>query len=387
MASPPENSNSNSLSNTSEWNREHPWPATLLSQRRLTGEQSTKDVRHIEIDLGASDLAYQPGDTLGIWIRNDPALVSEILELNALAPDQQVQVETRALTLQDALLGSFELTQAHPGFIKHYAEYCAASELVQLAADSRALRAYLEQRQIVDILRQFPARLSATQLLSCLRHLNPRQYSIASSPLVQPRQVGLTVNMVRYQKDAEMRTGAASSFLGWHVHEGDKVPVFVVPNPNFRLPADPATPVIMIGPGTGIAPFRAFLQQRAVAGASGDNWLFFGNPLRGSDFLYQQELEAWLANGVLARLDLAFSRDQSHKVYVQQRMLEQAATLFAWLERGAHLYVCGDAKHMAEDVQKALLQIVAEQGGIDSASARAYLVKLRQDKRYQRDVY
>lgn len=369
------------------WNREHPWPATLLSQRRLTGAQSAKDVRHIEIDLDASGIVYQPGDTLAIWIRNDPALVSEILELTGLLPEHPVQVEAGEMSLHGALLGCFELTQAHPGFIKHYTEYCASTELAQLAADPRALRAYLDQRQIIDILRQFPARLSAAQLLACLRHLNPRQYSIASSPLVQPWRIGLTVNMVRYQKDAETRTGAASSFLGWHVHQGDKVPVFVVVNPNFRLPEDPATPIIMIGPGTGIAPFRAFLQHREASAASGGNWLFFGNPLRDSDYLYQQELEAWLASGVLARLDLAFSREQLHKVYVQQRMLEQAATLFGWLERGAHVYVCGDAKHMAEDVQNTLLQIIAEQGGMDSASARAYLVKMRQSKRYQRDVY
>jgi sulfite reductase (NADPH) flavoprotein alpha-component len=369
------------------WDRDHPWPATLLSQRRLTGAGSTKDVRHIEIDLGASGLRYQPGDTLGIWIRNDETLVAAILGLCQLDPAQSVVIEGQAMTLQTALLGSFELTQAHPGFVKHYTQYCSAPELAQLAADPQALRHYLDRRQIQDVLRQFPASLTASQLLRCLRKLSPRQYSIASSPLVQPQQVGLTVNMVRYQQDDETRTGAASSFLGWHVHTGDRLPVYVVSNPNFRLPVDPAAPVIMIGPGTGIAPFRAFLQQRAAAGAPGANWLFFGNPLRASDFLYEQELQAWLASGVLSRLDLAFSRDQPHKVYVQQRMLEQAAELFAWLERGAHLYVCGDAKRMAEDVQKALLQIITTEGKLDSAAARQYLVNMRQQKRYQRDVY
>jgi sulfite reductase (NADPH) flavoprotein alpha-component len=254
-------------------------------------------------------------------------------------------------------------------------------------SDAKALRAYLDHRQILDVLRQYPARISAEQLLGCLRHMTPRQYSIASSPLAMPSRIALTVNMVRYQHDLETRTGAASSFLGWHVQEGDRVPAFVVSNQNFRLPADTSLPVIMIGPGTGIAPFRAFLQHRAAQQASGGNWLFFGNPHRGTDFLYEQELNAYVANGTLQRLDLAFSRDQPQKLYVQHRMLEQAAQLFDWLERGAYLYVCGDARHMAEDVQKALLTIIEQQGQLDAVAARQYLVKMRQDKRYQRDVY
>jgi sulfite reductase (NADPH) flavoprotein alpha-component len=259
--------------------------------------------------------------------------------------------------------------------------------MVRIVSDPKALRAYLDQRQIVDVLKQNPARITAEQLLACLRHMTPRQYSIASSPLVDPARMALTVNMVRYQQEDETRIGAASGFLGWRVHEGDRVPVFVVSNPNFRLPADPATPVIMIGPGTGIAPFRAFLQQRAAQKAPGGNWLFFGNPRRSADFLYERELGAYLADGTLQRLDLAFSRDQEQKVYVQQRMLEQAPQLFDWLQRGAYLYVCGDARHMAEDVQQALLALIAQQGNMDTTAARQYLVKMRQDKRYQRDVY
>jgi sulfite reductase (NADPH) flavoprotein alpha-component len=369
------------------WNREHPYPARLLCQQRLTAATSDKDVRHIEIELGDSGLHYEPGDTLGIWIRNDPGLVAAVLAATGLAAAEAVLVNGKTMTLEAALLGAFELTQAHPGFVKHYAEALGNPDLLQLAGDSKVLRTYLDRRQIVDVLKHYPGPLGAQQLLGCLRHLTPRQYSIASSPLVDPRKVALTVNMVRYQQDHETRIGAASGFLGWRVHEGDRVPVFVVPNPNFRLPADPTTPLIMIGPGTGIAPFRAFLQHRAAQKATGDNWLFFGNPRKNADFLYEQELQAMLASGVLTRLDFAFSRDQQQKVYVQQRMLEQAELLFAWLQRGACVYVCGDARRMAEDVQQALLQIIAQQGAMDTTSARQYLVKLRQDKRYLRDVY
>lgn len=373
------------------WDRKHPFPATLLSQHRMTGPGSAKDVRHIEIDISGAAMPYEPGDTLSICIRNDPHLAAEILRSCGLQGTQQVCFDDREMTLETALLEQVEITQVHPGFVKHYAECSGLPALIRLAADGQALRQYLPNRQIVDVLKQYPAALSAEQLLSCLRHLNPRQYSIASSPLVQPTQIALTVNMVKYEQkyeqDSATRTGAASSFLGWQVHAGDKLPVFVTRNPNFRLPADPSLPVIMIGPGTGIAPFRAFLQQREASSASGGNWLFFGNPSRAEDFLYELELLEWQRRGVLTHLDLAFSRDQVHKVYVQHRMLEQAARLYAWLQEGACLYVCGDARHMAEDVQKTLLAILAEQGGMDTAAARQYLVKLRQDKRYQRDVY
>jgi sulfite reductase (NADPH) flavoprotein alpha-component len=369
------------------WDRDHPYPALLQTQQRLTATASSKDVRHLEIDLGDSGLGYLPGDTLGVWVRNDPALVAAVLRACGLDGASAVTVEGRPQTLEDALLHRFELTQAHPGFIKHYAEASGLPALLQLAADAKALRAYLDRRQILDVLKQYPASIGAEQFLGCLRNMTPRQYSIASSPLVAPTRVALTVNMVRYQHDDETRTGAASSFLGWRVHEGDRVPVFVVANPNFRLPADPHAPVIMIGPGTGIAPFRAFLQHRAALKATGDNWLFFGNPHRATDFIYEQELNAYLANGTLRHLDLAFSRDQGEKQYVQHRMLERAVDFFDWLQRGAYLFVCGDARHMAEDVQKTLLTIIEQQGKLDAAAARQYLVRMRQDKRYLRDVY
>ena len=407
----------------------------MLSQRPLTAPESSKDVRHIEIDLGDSGLTYQPGDCLGIWINNDPVLVDEICALCNLQSNASVLIENKATTLGTALREHFELTQLYPGFIKHYADLCHNTELFALAADTQALRKYLDHRQIAEVLRQFPCKLNAQQLIGCLRRLTPRQYSIASSqdwhPAAQLEEVegnvgngtptftgngtptfeaektekgtptfaadsanqakstlvALTVGMVRYKEGDQERKGAGSSFLGWRMQPGKQLPVFVIPNPNFKLPESPETPIIMIGPGTGIAPFRAFLQERAATGARGKNWLFFGNPSRQLDFLYEAELSHWQQNGVLSRLDLAFSRDQAEKVYVQHRMLEQAATLYEWILQGAHLYVCGDARHMAEDVQKALLQIIEQQGHLDSQSARQMLVTMRQEKRYQRDVY
>src|SRR5690606_23081629 len=231
-----------------------------------------------------------------------------------------------------------------------------------------------------------PGNIDAPAFLSCLRRLTPRQYSIASSQRQRMHSVELCVGQVVYEQDDALRKGAGSVYLGYRVHIGDRVPVFVVPNPNFRLPEDPDASVIMIGPGTGIAPFRAFLQERESTAARGRNWLLSGNPHRATDYLYGEELEAWKATGLLTKLDLAFSRDQAEKRYVQHCLLEQSAEVFAWLEQGASLYVCGDARRMAEDVQQALLRIIATEGGLDDAGARQYLVRLRQQKRYQRDV-
>lgn len=376
-----------SQASASPWNRDHPYLATLKSQQRLTAPDSGKDVRHIEIDLGDSGLQWQPGDTIGVWIRNDPELVTELLTLAGLSDADKVELDGRLLSLGTLLTEVLEITQVYPGFIKHYAEASDHADLQALATDPRALRDYLQNRQIVDVLQAYPARLDPSAFIACFRQLMPRQYSIASSALVDPRCIHLTVGQVLYQQDECLRKGAGSVYLGYRVHVGQQLPVFTISNPNFRLPEDPTTPIIMIGPGTGIAPFRAFLQERAAQGASGPNWLLFGNPHRATDYLYEQELEAWRQSGFLTRLDLAFSRDQPEKRYVQHCLQEQAAELFRWLEQGAFLYVCGDARRMAEDVQQTLLDIIAQQAGLDAAAARQYLVQLRQQKRYQRDVY
>lgn len=369
------------------WHRDHPFLATLKSQQRLTSEASTKDVRHIEIDLADSGIHYEPGDTLGVWIRNDPELVDELLDCTQLLAEDKVALDDKFVSLRTMLTEVMEITQAHPGFVKHYAQATSAAELVALCAEPRALRDYLDQRQIIDVVRQYPAALDATTLVACLRHMMPRQYSIASSQRQRARSIELCVGQVVYKQEEAIRKGAGSVYLGCRIQVGERIPVFVIPNPNFRLPADPANDVIMIGPGTGIAPFRAFLQERESTQASGRNWLLFGNPNRASDYLYRGELEAWQSSGLLSRLDLAFSRDQAEKRYVQHCLLEQADELFRWLEGGASLYVCGDARHMAEDVQRTLLQVIAEQGKRDASAARQYLVAMRQQKRYLRDVY
>jgi sulfite reductase (NADPH) flavoprotein alpha-component len=407
--------------------RDRPYRATLFNQRPLTSPQSSKDVRHVLIDLGDSGISYEPGDCLGIWIDNDPGLAAEICALCHLSPEEEVIVDAHPMSLDTALREQFELTQLHPGFIKHYVELCQNPALHELTDNTQALRKYIEHRQVAEVLHQFPCTLTAQQLLSCLRRLTPRQYSISSSQrwnethaaalaihgeISQGEQpatsassaaehiapssvantagknlVALTVRMVRYQDGDQERKGAGSSFLGWRLQPGNQLSVYVIPNPNFRLPQAADKPVIMIGPGTGIAPFRAFLQERAATGATGKNWLFFGNASRQHDFLYQTELNGWLQTGVLTRLDTAFSRDQEERIHVQHRMLAEAAALYEWLQQGAHLYVCGDARHMAEDVQKTLLLIIEQQGGVDAATARQMLVKMRQEKRYQRDVY
>ncbi len=365
-------------SSSNQWNRDHPYASRLLLKRPLTTVGAVKQVMHMELDLGDSGLRYQPGDTVALRIENDPGLVQEILQLCGLAGDHELEL---------ALQRDHEITQVHPGFFRNYAAFCHNPDLQQLVNDSKQLRTYLEHKQIVDVLRDFPASPSRDQLRSCLRRLQERQYSIASSQCQTPASVALTVGMLQFDSNGHVRHGAGSGFLSGRVTASTTLLMHIVDNPNFRLPADPATPVIMIGPGTGIAPFRAFLQERQCRGASGRNWLFAGNRRRNDDFLYGDELLAWQASGVLTRLDVAFSRDQPDTIHVQHLLLQQAPAVHAWLQEGAHIYVCGDARHMAEDVQKTLLAILEQQGGLAAEPARQYLTGLRQQHRYQRDVY
>lgn len=369
---------SSSITSDPIWRKDNPYPAQLLRKDLLTSVDAVKQVLHIELDLGDSGLRYQPGDSVSLRILNDPQLVQEVLHLCALAGDD---------ALAHALCCEYELTQVHPGFLKHYAAVCPNEQLKALQADPQALRVFLEHRQIVDVLREFPCRLQAEQLLGCLRRLQERQYSIASSQRRHASSVALTVGLLQFIHDGRQRSGAGSSYLANRLVVGSTVLMHIVSNANFRLPADLSTPVIMIGPGTGIAPFRAFLQEREAQSAPGKNWLFTGNRRKAEDFLYGSELEAWLRSGLLTRLDTAFSRDNAEKMYVQHLLQRHGGDVFAWLEAGAHVYVCGDAKHMAEDVQKTLLEIIERRGKLSADASRQYLVKLRQQRRYQRDVY
>ena len=368
----------------SAYNKANPFPATLLVRQKITGRDSEKDVRHIEIDLSGSGLQYRAGDALGVWFENDPAVVDEILAAVSLKGDEPVNAGGQGKTVREALLHDWEIGLNTPQFVQGYAEISGNPELKEAAADASA---YAAANPIAGIVSQYPAALTAEQLAGLLRPLAPRLYSISSAPEEVGEEVHLTVGVLRYEHNGILRTGSASGFLGGRLEEEGSVRVFVEENPRFRLPENPDTPVIMIGAGTGVAPFRAFMQQRAANGDSGKNWLIFGNQHFTQDFLYQTEWQSWAKDGLLNKYDFAWSRDQEEKIYVQHKIREEAAELWQWLQQGAHIYVCGDASRMAKDVEQALLDTIAEQGGLSADDADEYLDNLRQEGRYQRDVY
>lgn len=372
---------------SSPYSKESPLTASLAVKQKITGRNSDKDVRHIEIDLGESGLSYQPGDALGVWYHNDPDLVEEIIGLIWRTGDETVTLNDQTMTLREALTERLELTQNTTVIVEKYAALSRDERLIELLADKHQLQQYAQTTPLPDMIRQAPADLDAEQLVALLRPLTPRLYSIASSQEEVGSEVHITVGVVRYEVDGRARTGGASGYLADRLEEDGELRVFIEHNDNFRLPANPQTPVIMIGPGTGIVPFRAFIQQRAAEGAEGLNWLFFGNPHFTEDFLYQVEWQRFVKEGVLSRIDLAWSRDQKHKVYVQDKLREQGAEVWRWIEQGAHIYVCGDANRMAKDVEQALLELLAEHGGMDAEQADEFLSELRVERRYQRDVY
>lgn len=375
------------LVDSTPYTKEAPLTATLSVNQKITGRHSQKDVRHIEIDLGDAGLRYQPGDALGVWYQNDPALVQELLELLWLKGDETVTVDGKTLTLSEALQWHFELTVNTAAIVENYATLTRSEALLPLVGDKAKLQQYAAATPIVDMVRFAPAQLEAEQLTGLLRPLTPRLYSIASSQAEVENEVHITVGVVRYEIEGRARAGGASGYLADRLEEEGEVRVFIEHNDNFRLPATPETPVIMIGPGTGIAPFRAFMQQREADGATGKNWLFFGNPHFTEDFLYQVEWQRYVKEGLLNRIDLAWSRDQEHKIYVQDKIREQGAELWRWIQEGAHIYVCGDANRMAKDVEQALLEVIAAYGEMDAEAADEYLSELRVERRYQRDVY
>ncbi|MDO6407580.1 NADPH-dependent assimilatory sulfite reductase flavoprotein subunit [Pantoea phytobeneficialis] len=372
---------------SSPYSKEAPLTASFAVNQKITGRDSDKDVRHIEIDLGDSGLRYQPGDALGVWFENDPALVKELLELLWLKGDEPVTIHGETLPLAEALQRHFELTVNTPQIVEHYAALSRNDALLALVGDKPKLQHYAQSLPIVDMVRQAPTELNAEQLTSLLRPLTPRLYSIASSQAENETEVHITVGAVRYEIEGRQRGGGASTWLADRLEEDSDIRVFIEHNDNFRLPANPETPVIMIGPGTGIAPFRAFMQQRDNEGAGGKNWLFFGNPHFTDDFLYQVEWQKYVKDGLLTNIDLAWSRDQAEKIYVQDKIRAKGAEVWRWIEEGAHLYVCGDANRMAKDVEQALLDVVVEHGAMDRETADEFLSELRIERRYQRDVY
>lgn len=372
------------------YDRNNPFPAEVLENLVLNGRGSERETRHVELSLEGSGLDYTPGDVLGVIAPNRDETVDALVEALALDPEQAVAAPGGERSLREALKHDYEITPLTPGFVRAWAEHVGDASLQALTADdARAeLMQFLAGRDVADVVSDYPSSaIDAATFVGMLRKLTPREYSIASSLAANPDEVHLTVAAVRYESRGRPRYGVASTHLADLAEPGEQVEVFVRRNKHFRLPDDPAAPVIMVGPGTGVAPFRAFMQEREINGADGASWLFFGSPRMRTDFLYQTEWQRWLADGVLHRIDVAFSRDQQSKVYVQDRMRERGKELYGWLEQGAHFYVCGDAERMAPDVHAALLEIVQQHGGRSEESAAEYVKQLQRDKRYQRDVY
>ncbi|NQZ20907.1 MAG: assimilatory sulfite reductase (NADPH) flavoprotein subunit [Colwellia sp.] len=370
-----------------EYTKQAPYAAELSLSQKITGRDSAKDVRHIEIDLAESGITYQAGDALGVWFENDTSLVTELIAALNLSADEKVEIAGTSLSFAEALTSKLEITQTAVNFISFWAEQSQDKDLLALSEDKNSAREYASNHQIVDVVKAAPATVTAQNFADALRKITPRLYSIASSQTEVEEEVHLTVGLVEYNENDQLRSGGASSFLGKRLEEGGTVKIYIEHNDNFRLPENGDTPVIMIGPGTGIAPFRAFMQEREATAASGDNWLFFGDQTFTQDFLYQVEWQGYLKSGLLTNLDLAFSRDQAEKIYVQDRLREKASEIFAWLERGAHLYICGDMSRMAKDVELALVDIISEHGKLSTVQAQDYLKELRNAKRFQKDVY
>ncbi|MCG8600113.1 MAG: sulfite reductase subunit alpha [Verrucomicrobiales bacterium] len=369
--------------------KKNPFPSALKHRYRLNLDPSPRDTRHLEFDLTGSGLEYEVGDAVATYPLNDADLVDEIL--TALPFNTSVSVETkdkRKLPLRDALLECYDIRTVTKAILKKWAPLTCHPFLHAVIEDDDEVAKILDGIEIIDLLYDFPADFKSGQdFVDMLRRLTPRLYSIASSPKKHPGEVHLTVAKVTYETKGRVRKGVASTFLCEGMTEGETVRVFMQPTKHFKLPEDLSKDIIMVGPGTGIAPFRAFLEEREVTEATGRNWLLFGNPHEDTDYFYKDEFEAMQKSGVLTRIDLAWSRDQEHKIYVQDRLRENGEELWKWLENGAHFYVCGDAQYMAPDVEKALLESIRKFGGMDDEGATAYLKKLKDEHRYQRDVY
>jgi sulfite reductase (NADPH) flavoprotein alpha-component len=371
------------------YSREQPFPAAILGNQRITGRAATKDVRHVELALEGSGLTYEPGDALGVWHDNPPLVVDQVLAATQLDGDTVVSADGQVRSLRDWLGTSREITRLTRPFLAQHAERSRDADFAAMLSPGRGddLRRVLKDLQLADVLRRHPGRWDADGLVHALRPLAPRLYSIASSREAVGDEAHVTVAVVDYETDGERRLGAASAYLAGLNGDDARARIFIEPNERFRLPADNARDLIMIGPGTGVAPYRAFLQHREAQGATGRHWLLFGARHFASEFLYQLEWQEARRRGLLHRLDLAFSRDHTPRAYVQDRMRESGRELYAWLDGGAHLYVCGDAERMAPDVNTALIEIAAQHGGHGREAAEAWVRQLADERRYLRDVY
>ncbi|QIW81386.1 assimilatory sulfite reductase (NADPH) flavoprotein subunit [Bacillus tequilensis] len=376
----------------SSYSRTNPFRAEVLENLNLNGRGSNKETRHVELSLEGSGLTYEPGDSLGVYPENDPELVELLLKEMNWDPEEIVTLNKQGdvRPLKEALISYYEITVLTKPLLEQAAQLTGSAELRELLAPGNEdhVKAYMEGRDVLDLIRDYgPFSVSAQEFVSILRKMPARLYSIASSLSANPDEVHVTIGAVRYDAHGRERKGVCSILCAERLQPGDTLPVYVQHNQNFKLPKDPETPIIMVGPGTGVAPFRSFMQEREESGAEGKAWMFFGDQHFVTDFLYQTEWQKWLKDGVLTKMDVAFSRDTEEKVYVQHRMLEQSAELFEWLQDGAAVYICGDEKHMAHDVHNTLLDIIEKEGNMSREEAEAYLADMQQQKRYQRDVY
>ncbi|MFC0272802.1 assimilatory sulfite reductase (NADPH) flavoprotein subunit [Metabacillus herbersteinensis] len=376
----------------SVYSRTNPFKAEVLENLNLNGRGSNKETRHLELSLEGSGLTFEPGDSLGVYPENDSALVDMLLEEMKWDPEEIVKVNKQGdvRSLKEALMFHFEITVLTKPLLEQAAQLFANVELRELLSpgNEEKLKTYLEGRDLLDLVRDFNLLgVSVEEFISILRKMPARLYSIASSLSANPDEVHLTIGAVRYDSHGRERNGVCSILCAERLHPGDTLPVYIQHNENFKLPTKPDTPIIMIGPGTGVAPFRSFMQEREETGAEGKSWMFFGDQHFVTDFLYQTEWQKWIKDGVLTKMDVAFSRDTEEKVYVQHRMLQHSKELFEWLKVGASVYICGDEKNMAHDVHNTLLDIIEKEGGMSREKAEAYLADMQQQKRYQRDVY
>ncbi|MFB7142771.1 sulfite reductase subunit alpha [Gottfriedia sp. NPDC056225] len=377
---------------TPPFSRTNPFQAKVLKNINLNGTDSNKETRHIELSLQGSGLTYDPGYALGVVPSNDPELVALLINEMKWEEDVTVTVgkQDETLSLKEALTNYFEITLLSKKILQQAAVFTESEELQKLllVENTNQLKEYCYGRDLLDMLRDFgPWKASAQEIVSILRKMTPRLYSIASSIAANPDEVHLTIGAVRYTAHGRDRKGVCSVLCSERVNEGDTLPVYVQANKHFHLPEAEDKDIIMVGPGTGIAPFRSFIQERAVNKVNGRSWLFFGDQHEASDFLYQSELETYQKDGVLTKLDAAFSRDTDQKVYVQHKMLENSKELFEWIEKGAYFYVCGDKEYMAKDVNEALITIIEKEGTLTRDEAEAYLKDLQKQGRYLRDVY
>ncbi|MFJ7754688.1 assimilatory sulfite reductase (NADPH) flavoprotein subunit [Peribacillus muralis] len=382
------------LAQTAEttYTRTNPFKAEVLENINLNGRGSNKETRHVELSLEGSGLTFQPGDSLGVYPKNDSALVDMLLHELNWDPEEMVKVNKQGdlHSFRESLISCFEITVLTKSLLEQAALISGNDDLNALVAtgNEAKLKEYREGRDLLDVIRDFGSwGESAQEFVSILRKMPARLYSIANSLTAYPDEVHLTIGAVRYESHGRERNGVCSILCAERLQPGDKLPVYIQHNQNFKQPVDGNTPIIMIGPGTGVAPFRSFIQEREETEASGKTWLFFGDQHFVTDFLYQTEWQKWLETGALTKMDVAFSRDTDEKVYVQNRMLEHSDELFRWLQEGAAIYICGDEKNMAHDVHHTLIEIIEKEGRMSQADAQAYLDDMQQNKRYQRDVY